>query len=72
MDLIGQRVAVCLEPLATATAVEPPLPLHTGNVSFVERVVEKVLVAGFRPGSFPDLSAKAKLVDASLATVWAL
>jgi hypothetical protein len=51
--------------------VVPPLPLHAGDVPFIKRVVEKGIVAVLGPWSFPDLSPEAKLVDASLAAVWA-
>jgi hypothetical protein len=72
MDLIGQCIAIGLKPLATATAVVPPLPLHAGNVPLIERVAEKILIAGLGSGPLPYLSAKAKFVDASLAAVGAL
>ena len=72
MDFVGKRVAVCLEPLTTAAAVVPPLPLVPSDVPLVERIVEKGIMGGVRAGSFPYLSAKAEFVDASFAAVWAL
>jgi hypothetical protein len=69
MDLIGQCIAIGLKPLATATAVVPPFPLHAGDVPLVESVVEKVLVASLGSRPLPYLSAKAKLVDTSLTAV---
>jgi hypothetical protein len=72
MDFIGKRIAICLEPLTAAAAVVPPLPLVSGDIPLVERIVEKGIMTGARLGSFPYLSAKAEFVDASLAAVWAL
>jgi hypothetical protein len=72
MDLIGQCIAIGLKPLATATAVVPPLPLHAGNVPLVERVAEKILVRRLGSRPLPYFSAKAKFIDASLAAVGAL
>ena len=72
MNLIGKCVAVCLEPLAAAAAVVPPLPLDTSDIPLVEGIVEKGIMACARLGSFPYLSAKAEFVDAPFAAVWAL
>jgi hypothetical protein len=72
MDLVGKRIAVCLEPLTAAPAVVPPLPLVSSDVALVERIVEKGIMTGARLGSFPYLPAKAKFVNASFAAVWAL
>ena len=72
MNFVGKRVAVCLEPLAAAAAVVPPLPLVSGDVPPGKRIVEKGIMTGVGPGSFPYLSAKTKFVDAPFAAVWAL